>query len=308
MATSNEYYTTKHVPIGEVLPNPLNPRKNESIKTHDLQDIIKKRGWEEPVTAYPKNGNYILLAGHRRRFAAKKMGEETLPVYIVPPPADEQEERERIASLQSGRVDWTKWDWAIYVKDMYEAWNRPPMTKFSRALNMSQPTCKQYIDVLNYFPRGEIESHVSNKSISISSLDAIRKWIKALKKFKPDLFNKLGEDMLRKVLLEKAMTNKASRDELRNIDYIEQASEEKIKEFLIEKDAELGSEFGYYGVKKKYRNFNGNLISMGHMETRIQNMKPETDRQVEAATKALETLIKEAQEKINEINKINASN
>ncbi|MEC0276891.1 ParB/RepB/Spo0J family partition protein [Peribacillus frigoritolerans] len=298
-----EFYTIQHVLIGKVLPNPLNPRKNNSIKTHEIQEIISKRGWEEPVTAYPKNGNYILLAGHRRRFAAKKMNEETMPVYVVPPPADENEERERIASLQSGRVDWSPFEWAQYVKDMYEAWNRPPMNKFSRALNMNSMKTKQYIDVLNYFPRPEIETPLTTKAVAISTLDSIVRFMKALKKFKPELIETLGEDLIRKTMLEKAITGKAQRDDLRNTEYVEKVAVEKLQEFIVDPEAELHAEIGWLGIQKKYKSFTGHLISLGHFEKRIPHIKPETELQKESAIEALEKLIKQASEQLESIKK-----
>lgn len=76
-ALAHERSLTILVPTSNVFPNPLNPRKNDGIDTEEMQSIITKRGWEEPLSAYKKNEDsdyYVLLAGHRRLFAANKAG------------------------------------------------------------------------------------------------------------------------------------------------------------------------------------------------------------------------------------------
>lgn len=57
--------------IKDVIPNPLNPRTNNAIKTDEMQRVIKEKGWEVPITCYQRGEQYIILSGHRRWEAAK---------------------------------------------------------------------------------------------------------------------------------------------------------------------------------------------------------------------------------------------
>jgi ParB family transcriptional regulator, chromosome partitioning protein len=291
------------VPTKLVIPNPLNPRKNDAIRTDEIQSIIEKRGFEEPLVAYQKGKYYVLLAGHRRLFAAKQVKAEEIPLYVVEAPKNEQEELERIASLQSGRVDWTPFEWAKFIYDRWLNWNRPPISRFAKEINQNPTAVKQYINVLGYFPRHEIEQELQSKTIAISSLDALHRWMKALKKNKPDLVEGMGEDMIRKIMLDKLIYKKVDRDELRDVEYTEKASEEKIREFLTDKEAVLASELSFLGIKRKYKDFNGHLISIGSMKNRIPNVKPENEHQRDRAVSALEELKEEIDKQLKVLTK-----
>jgi ParB family transcriptional regulator, chromosome partitioning protein len=291
------------VPLTSVIPNPLNPRRDDSVESEVLSDILKKRGWEEPLTCYQAGKMYVLLAGHRRLYAARKAKVRKIPVYIVSKPKDEAEEIERIAGLQSARVDWQPLEWAIFTWDRWNAWGKPPYTRFAKEINISIHAVKQYITVMGYFPLNEIEKELQSKNLNMSSLDALVKWITALKKHKPELVETMTEDMIRKVMLQKLVNKKALRDDLRNTEYCELAKEEQIKEFLIDKDMELDAQIGYMGIKRKYKDFTGHLISMGHFSNRIPHIKPETEHQRSQAVAALDELAAMIEQKKKEIMK-----
>jgi ParB/RepB/Spo0J family partition protein len=291
----------KWVSLNRVIPNPMNPRKDNGIKTDEMQDIILKRGWEEPLTVYEQGKLYVLLAGHRRLYAAKRAGIKKVPIFIVVKPNNDQEEIERIASLQAGRVDWTPFEWAKFTFDRWIAWGQPSIQSFSKQINIGSGSVKQYINVLSYFPHDEIFTRLQTKELTISSLDALSRWIKSLKKNKPDLIDAMGENLIRKTMLEKISRKKLNRDDLKNVEYTELATEEDILDFLTDEDASLSSRLGYLGLKRNYRDFNGHLISIGLMEKRIPEIKPDTVRQKEQALKALEELNDLVQRRIAEL-------
>ena len=288
----------KWVSMNRVIPNPMNPRKDNGIKTDEMQDIILKRGWEEPLTVYEQGKMYVLLAGHRRLYAAKKAGIKKVPIFIVERPNNDQEEIERIASLQAGRVDWTPFEWAKFTFDRWNAWGQPSIQSFAKQINIGAGSVKQYINVLSYFPHDEIFTRLQTKELTISSLDALSRWIVHLKKNKPDLIEAMGENLIRKTMLEKISRKKLNRDDLKNVEYTELAKEDDILEFLTDEDANLSSRLGYLGLKKNYRDFNGHLISIGLMEKRLPEIKPDTERQKEQALKALEELNELVQKRI----------
>jgi ParB/RepB/Spo0J family partition protein len=293
----------KWVSLNRVFPNPMNPRKDNGIKTNEMQDIIFKRGWEEPLTVYEQGKLYILLAGHRRLYAAKKSGIKKVPIFIVEKPNNEQEEIERIASLQAGRVDWTPFEWAKFTFDRWNAWGQPSIQSFAKQINIGAGSVKQYINVLSSFPHDEIFTRLQTKELTISSLDALARWLKALAKNKPGLIELMGETLIRKTMLEKISRKKLNRDDLKNIEYTELAKEEDILDFLTNEDANLSAKLGYLGLKKNFRDFNGHLISIGLMEKRIPEIKPETQHQKEQALKALEELNNLVQQRLAELKK-----
>lgn len=49
--------------INEVFPNPLNPRKDYSIKSTDMKRIIKEKGWETGIVCYEKIQNSLFYQG-----------------------------------------------------------------------------------------------------------------------------------------------------------------------------------------------------------------------------------------------------
>lgn len=302
--TAQEKSLTMMVPTINVFPNTLNPRKNDSISQEEITSIIRKHGWEEPLTAYRKEEGsdlFVLLAGHRRLFAAKEAGIEEVPVYIVKKPETVIEEIERIGSLQSGRVNWSAYEWASYTYNLWIEWGKPAKNKFAKDISLSANAVTDYIAVMQYYPRTEIEEGLTKKELTVTGLAALAKWIKALDKFKPNLVQNLGEDMIRRIMIDKFANKKVSRDTLRNTDYCRQATQDDIKKFLTDKNMELEAQIGYLGLQQKYKDFNGHMISFGHMRNRIPEIKPETKHQQESAIETLEVTIKALQEKLNEI-------
>lgn len=293
------------VEIGKVLPNPLNPRKDDSVKTEEMQDIIMRRGWEEPLTVYQKGKSYVLLAGHRRYYAANQAGVKEVPVYIVDTPKDHQEEIERIASLQSGRVDWTAYEWAKFTYERWIAWGKPSLTQFAKNINLPETRVMTSVQVMDYFSHFEVEHRIKNKSTNMSILHGIVNWINKLKKQKPEIVEKLSEEMIKKY-----MTNKADRrllDEklLRTDKFVAVAKEEDVTSFIISNDMTIAEAQQMYGlnenIKKTWTAFKVRI-------TKLTNDLPELpindQKQKEYTTEYLKSLISAANKKLREINKI----
>ena len=72
------------LPIADIEPNPLQPRK--SIKEEELQELIKSiklHGLIHPITVVRvSDKKQILLAGQRRLLAYKYMGEKEIPAIV----------------------------------------------------------------------------------------------------------------------------------------------------------------------------------------------------------------------------------
>lgn len=191
------------VNIDQVIPNPMNPRRDHSIETEQMQEILKSKGWAEAITCYKKGQYYIILSGHRRWHAARKMGEVEVPIYIVQAPESNAEELDRLGSIQGGQVDWTPYEWAKYTYDVWVNSGNISYSELAVKLGISQSLVSSRIRVYNFYPRNEIEDKLSNGMYSLSMLDYIYKWIKRLEKYHFDLFQSMGEELIRKQMLKK---------------------------------------------------------------------------------------------------------
>ena len=76
-----------HIPIGELRPDPENPRKIGDAELETLARSIKEFGFVDPVIA--RREDHIVIGGHQRLLAARKLGLETVPVVFVDVTADQ---------------------------------------------------------------------------------------------------------------------------------------------------------------------------------------------------------------------------
>jgi ParB/RepB/Spo0J family partition protein len=292
MKVSNQRSTMEWIDINSIVPNPLNPRKDETIRTEEMQEIIKKRGWEEPLTVYKKGKLFVVLSGHRRLFSAKKAKIKHIPCFIVDAPATHQEEIERIASLQSGRVDWTPFDWAKFTYDRWLAWGKPHVNSFSKEININKRTVQQYLEVMTFYPHHEIEGGLLYGGYSINLLFEIAKWIKTLKEKQPQLVMAMSMDLIRKTMLNKLTNNLIGRHSLRYVEFLDIVGEEQLQEWLISRNVKLEDFMLSFNVDLNKQNFNGSLISIGLFEKKLKTFTPKTPQQYDKAVDALEELKK----------------
>lgn len=282
------------VDINSVVPNPLNPRKDDSVKTEELQGIIRSKGWEMPLTVYKKGNIYVLLSGHRRLYAARKAGVKDIPVFVVEAPKTHQEEVERIASAQLAQENWTALEWGRFTYERWLAWGRPGLKKFSKDIGISERTVESYIRVLDYFPMHEIEAGINQKLYSLSFLLDVVYWIKKLKEIKPSLMEDMTEDMIRRMMVDKLANKKVSKESLRKRHFIEKVKDNDLKRFLLDKELHLEELMAEYEFDVKEKSFHGQLVSMGYARKSVKNLNPKNK---EEAKKAFETL-KEIQESL----------
>ncbi len=82
---SSETGQQPHLPVDLIDPNPLQPRKEfGDEEMADLINSIKSKGILQPLTVREAgDGRYQLVAGERRLRAAKSLGVENVPTYIL---------------------------------------------------------------------------------------------------------------------------------------------------------------------------------------------------------------------------------
>lgn len=108
------------IPVGEIQPNPHQPRKNfDDTALKELAASIKRHGIIQPLVATPvKNGKYTLIAGERRWRASQLAGLKTVPAIIRERQELEQLELALIENVQ--RVDLSPLEQAISIERLHE--------------------------------------------------------------------------------------------------------------------------------------------------------------------------------------------
>lgn len=93
-----------NVPVSEIVPYENNPRVNEGA-VEQLANIIDKLGFRNPAVL---NKDKVIIEGHTRLLAVKKLGWETMPCIIATDLTPEQEQALRIADNKIAEI--AEWD------------------------------------------------------------------------------------------------------------------------------------------------------------------------------------------------------
>lgn len=94
----------KNVSIQDVKPYPNNPRDNDD-GVDAVAKSIKEFGWQQPIVVDKDN---VIIVGHTRYKAAKKLGLDEVPVVVADKLTDEQVKAYRLADNKTGEL--TDWD------------------------------------------------------------------------------------------------------------------------------------------------------------------------------------------------------
>jgi len=291
------------VEIDRVVPNPLNPRKDHAVKTEEMQEILRKRGWEEGITAYKQGQYYVILSGHRRWHAAKQMEVKEVPVYEVSPPESDQETVERMASLQYGHVDWTKYEWAKFVYNAWLYWGKPPIKNdFEKIIQLHRDTIRDYIDIFEFFPKEEIEDNLEKGGYSIKGLSALSRWLKRAKNEHPELIKNMSEALVRKMMLQK-MSNGllGSETVIKTDEFISIANEKQVKDFLATPNMSLKQAQAIVGAtvpaKADAGKFQSVMQRISYLIRDVRDVVPKDKTQTETFLSWLDSLEKEIKKK-----------
>lgn len=92
------------IKISEVKPYDKNPRKNDD-GVEAVANSIKEFGWQQPIVV---DKNNVIIVGHTRYKAAKKLGMKEVPVVVASNLSDEQVRAYRLADNKTGEL--TDWD------------------------------------------------------------------------------------------------------------------------------------------------------------------------------------------------------
>ena len=97
--------------LSEIRPYENNPRKNDGA-VDAVANSIKEFGWQQPIVV---DSEGVIIAGHTRYKAAKKLKLKTVPVLVVD--LDEIKSREyRIIDNQVAEI--SKWDYNSLLREL----------------------------------------------------------------------------------------------------------------------------------------------------------------------------------------------
>jgi ParB family chromosome partitioning protein len=292
------------ISIDKILPSYLNPRRELGVEVEDLKRILLSKGWQAPITVYPRGNYYIIKSGHRRWNAAKDLGMKEVPCFVTEAPKSQQEEAEEMASHQYAHVDWTVYEWAKFIYEMWVNWGKPSYVELGQLVNRSAELVKQYVTVFESFEKDEIEEKLEKHTFAISNLYKLSQWINKLKKNFPALVDSLSESVVRKMLLRKLENKRVTFQMLTNDKFIDQATEEQMKKFLISPDMTLIQARSMLGINDEpgvVGNWRGQMYRLANMTRDLATLKPKDRRQAEALARHLDALILEAKRKRKEL-------
>ena len=101
--------------INLIKPAPDNPREIPEKAVEQVAKSIQEFGWQQPLVV---DNNQVIIAGHTRYLAAKKLGLKTVPCIQATHLTPEQAHAYRIADNRSH--DYATWDYPELIQQINE--------------------------------------------------------------------------------------------------------------------------------------------------------------------------------------------
>lgn len=104
----------KWEPIKSIRPYEKNPRRNDEA-VDAVAASIREFGWQQPIVV-DKDG--VIIAGHTRYKAAKKLKCDTVPVVVADDLTEDQVKAYRLSDNKTGEL--AEWDTALLGEELAE--------------------------------------------------------------------------------------------------------------------------------------------------------------------------------------------
>ena len=105
----NQDIDITHLPIGDLRPDPANPRRISDEELESLTRSMREFGLIDPIIA--RRDDRVVIGGHQRLIAARKLGLKQVPVVLV----DLSEDQTRLLNLALNRISGT-WDQELLAR------------------------------------------------------------------------------------------------------------------------------------------------------------------------------------------------
>lgn len=138
------------IPIGDIHPNPNQPRKNfDQAALEELSQSIKNHGVIQPLVVNKTDDGYMIIAGERRWRASKLAGLETLPCVVKNYTEKQIKEIALIENLQ--REDLNPVEAAKAIKLLMDEYNLTQEIVADR-IGKSRPNVANLLRILSLYP------------------------------------------------------------------------------------------------------------------------------------------------------------
>lgn len=144
----------KNVSIQDVKPYPNNPRDNDAA-VGGVAKSLQSFGWQQPIVVDKDN---VIIVGHTRYKAAKKLGMDKVPVIVASNLSDEQVKAYRLADNKTGEK--AVWD----NKELLDELNALDTSKMFTGFKTSEI----FQDVLDESDNSPIEDNDKGVTYSVS--------------------------------------------------------------------------------------------------------------------------------------------
>lgn len=97
--------------ISDLKPYKKNAKMHDERQIENVANSIRRFGWQQPIVI---DKNNVVIIGHCRLLAAKKLGLEKVPVTVADELTDEEVRELRIADNKTNE---SEWDLAFLTED-----------------------------------------------------------------------------------------------------------------------------------------------------------------------------------------------
>lgn len=109
-----EQFNIEWKDITGVKPYPKNAKKHDETQIANVAESIKQFGWQQPIVC---DADGVIIIGHCRLLAAKKLGLKKVPVKTVDNLSEEQVKKLRALDNKLNESDW---DFDLLAEDIGE--------------------------------------------------------------------------------------------------------------------------------------------------------------------------------------------
>ena len=199
-----EQFNIEWKDITGVKPYPKNAKKHDITQIANVAESIKQFGWQQPIVC---DADGVIIIGHCRLLAAKKLGLKKVPVKTVDNLSEEQVKKLRALDNKLNESDW---DFDLLAEDIGDLdfsgfdidWGLPENEEEKEIIEdeppevdeESEPICKLGSDMGDSVTGGGLHGKdLSKADVSVN----IYAWIKAQETQKPvELSCAIGDDTI----------------------------------------------------------------------------------------------------------------
>lgn len=104
----------EYIPVGQLKPYDKNTRKHEDYDVSQIAESIEQYGFNDPIGIWGKDN--IIVEGHGRLLAAKKLGMDKVPCIRLDDLTDEQ--RREYAIMHNKTAELSTWDFDLLAAEI----------------------------------------------------------------------------------------------------------------------------------------------------------------------------------------------